>query len=174
MGKGVVIYPPTMILNPQFLHLGDRVTIREGARIEAVLLDRQKPPMISLEKNVMIEQNAHIVSLGTIIMRESSGLAPRCTLNCGTHPFLDVNDSVPIRERHGGVGAFIEIGAQSVLGVNSVVQMNVKIGKYVMVGSNVVIKKSIPDYSVVDGSPAQIVMHYDHEKARWIPVKVER
>jgi len=40
-----------------------------------------------------------------------------------------------------------------------------------VVGSNSVVKRNIPDYSVVDGNPAVVVMRYDQDQKRWAVVE---
>jgi acetyltransferase-like isoleucine patch superfamily enzyme len=166
-GNGSVLYPPTMIANPRFMHIGDRVMIRKGARLEAVLLDPDNPPEIRIGNDVNIEQDVHIVAIGKIHIHDKISIAPRSTLLCSTHPFLDVDDPVKIGDRLEGAGSYIEIGEGSLLGVGSVVLMNVRIGRRVVVGSNSTVKKDVADDCVVAGSPAAVVRWYDREEGRW-------
>jgi acetyltransferase-like isoleucine patch superfamily enzyme len=65
------------------------------------------------------------------------------------------------------VNSVTEIGEGSFLGAGSVIQMNVRLGKYVVVGANSVVKRSVPDYSVVEGHPAMVVLAYDPQEGRW-------
>jgi len=171
-GRLSAIYTPMLISGPRFIHIGDNVIIRKGVRIEAVMLDPENPPEIHIGNNVNIEQDVHIVAIGKVRIHDNVSITARSSLLCGTHPFLDVHNPEKIGNRLAGERSVIEIGEGSFLGIGSIVQMNVKIGKYVVVGSASVVKRNIPDYCVVDGSPAAIVLRYDPEVDRWIaPVK---
>jgi len=170
-GKLSAIYPPMLISGPQFIHIGERVIIRSGVRLEAVLVDPDNPPEIRIGNNVNIEQDVHIVAIGKIHIDDNVSITARSSLICGRHPFSDVQSDVKIGNRLGGVNAFLEIGKGSFVGVGSVIQMNVKLGKHVIVGSNSVVKKSVQDYCVVDGNPASVILHYDASEGRWLQPK---
>jgi acetyltransferase-like isoleucine patch superfamily enzyme len=167
-GKHSAIYPPMVIGSPRFIHIGDRVTIQKGVRLEAILVDPENPPEIYIGNNVNIEQDVHISAIGKILIHDNVGIGARSTLLCSAHPFFDVHDPVKISARLDGVKSIIEIGENSLLGIGSVVQMNVKLGRHVIVGSNSVVKKSFPDYCVVDGHPATMVLTYNSEDDRWV------
>jgi acetyltransferase-like isoleucine patch superfamily enzyme len=78
---------------------------------------------------------------------------------------------VKIGDRLTGERSLTEIGEGSFLGIGCVIQMNVRIGKHVVVGSNSVVKKSVPDFSVVEGNPAEVVMAYNQIEDRWVNLK---
>jgi acetyltransferase-like isoleucine patch superfamily enzyme len=170
-GKRIMIEKVVLISNPRFIHIGNNVSIRKGVRLEAIVLDQNSPPEIRIGDNVGIEQNVHIVCMGKIIIHENVSIAAGSSLLCGTHPFFDVDSPVKIGDRLSGVNSIIEIGAGTLIGVGCVIQMNVRIGCHVVVGANSVVKRSVPDYSVVDGNPAAVVMRYDKQEKRWAPVK---
>jgi acetyltransferase-like isoleucine patch superfamily enzyme len=166
-GKHSAIYPPTLIGKPEYIHIGDGVLIRNGVRLEAVLLDPENPPEIHIGNNVTFEQDVHVVALGKVYIHDNVTLAARTSLLCGNHPFFDVRGPVKISDRLEGEKSFIEIGEGSMLGVGSIVHMNVKIGRHVVVGANSVVKRSVPDFCAVDGHPAAIVLRYNGEEDRW-------
>lgn len=170
-GRGSVLYEPMLLSHPECIYVGDGVTIRQGVRLEGVILDSANPPVLRIGNNVNIEQDVQIVFIGNVIIHDNVSITARCTLLSGTHPFFDIHSPIKIGDRLAGADSIIEIGAGSFLGVASVVTTNVRIGKHVIVGSNSVVKKSIPDYSVVDGNPADVIMHYEKERQRWALVK---
>jgi acetyltransferase-like isoleucine patch superfamily enzyme len=145
--------------------------IRNGVRLEAVLLDPKNPPEIRIGNNVNIEQDVHIVAIGKVHIHDNVSITARCSLLGGTHPFFDIHSPIKIGSRLAGSRSILEIGEGSFLGVGSVIQMNVRLGKGVVVGSNSVVKKSFPDHCVVDGNPAEVVLRYDAQENRWIPSK---
>jgi acetyltransferase-like isoleucine patch superfamily enzyme len=153
------------------MHIGKNVSIREGVRLEAVMIDPGNPPELRIGNNVNIEQNVHIVFMGKVRIADNVSITARCSLLGGSHPFFDVNDPVKIGDRLAGSKSIIEIGEGSFLGIGTVVMMNVRIGKHVVIGANSVVKRSIPDYSVADGNPAVIVMNYDQNTQTWLAVK---
>lgn len=168
-GRKSAIFTPALIGHPRFIHIGERVTIRRGVRLEAVPLDPENPPEIRIGDDVIIEQDVHIVAIGRIHIADRVTIAARSSLLCGAHPFFDVHSLVKIGDRLAGIGALLEIGEGSFLGIGSIVQMNVRIGKHVVVGSNSIVKKNVPDYRVVEGNPAIVVLQYDRENDRWQP-----
>jgi acetyltransferase-like isoleucine patch superfamily enzyme len=163
------IYPPTLIGSPRFIHIGERVLIRNGARIEAILLDPGNPPEIRIDDDVNIEQDVHIVATGRVHIHSKVSIAPRSTVLGARHPFTDLRNPVKIGNRLGGAGSLTEVGEGSLLGVGSVVHMNVKIGRHAVVGSSAVVRKDVPDYCAVDGNPAAVILRYDREEDRWLP-----
>jgi acetyltransferase-like isoleucine patch superfamily enzyme len=167
-GKKSAIYPATLIGRPNFIHIGERVLIRNGVRLEAVLLDPENPPEIYIGNNVTLEQDVHIVALGKVRIHDNATLAARVSLLCGNHPFFDIHGGpTKISDRLEGENSFIEIGAGTLVGVGSVIHMNVKIGAHVVVGANSVVKRSVPSYSAVDGNPAVVVLKYNAQDGRW-------
>jgi acetyltransferase-like isoleucine patch superfamily enzyme len=166
-GKQSVIYPSMMICNPRFIRIGNGVSIRKGVRLEAVLIDENHPPEIHIGDNVNIEEGVSISTTGKIHIRANVGIGARSAIIGSAHPFFDIHDPVKISARIGGMDSVTEIGEGSFLGAGSVIQMNVTLGKYVIVGANSVVKRNVPDYSVVEGHPAVVVLSYDAQEDRW-------
>lgn len=136
-------------------------------RLEAVLVDPKYPPEIYIGNNVNIEDNVSISTTGKVYIRDNVGIGAGSVIVGSSHPFFDVNDPVKISARTGGVNSITQVGEGSHVGAGSVVQMNVRLGKYVIVGANSVVKKSVPDYSVVEGHPAVVVLSYDAQEEKW-------
>ena len=170
-GKSSTIYPPSLIGSPRFIHIGERVLIRRGVRLEAVSVDPENPPEIIIGDDVRLEEDVYIVAAGKIHIYNNVCIGPRSALICATHPFFDVHDSVKIGDRVSGQNALIEIGDGSILGLGSIIHMNVTLGKNVVVGSSSVVKSSFPDNSVIDGHPATLVLSYNEEENRWQRVR---
>jgi len=170
-GSGSRLYKPMLLSNPRFMHIGRNVSIRPGVRLEAVMIDPRNPPELRIGDNVNIEQDVHIVFLGKVKIADNVSITARCSLLGGTHPFLDVRNPIKIGSRLSGAKSFIEIGEGSFFGIGTVIAMNVRIGRHVVIGSNSVVKRSIPDYSVADGNPAEVIMRYDAEQDTWTNVE---
>ena len=167
LGAHSIIFKPMLITNPELIHIGDGVTIRDGVRLEALVIDPSSPPSIRIGNNVNIEQDVHIVALGHVRIHDNVSITARSALMCGTHPFFDVHNPTKIGARYLGKNSIVEIGPGCFLGIGSAIQMNVRLGSGVIVGTNSVVKASVPDFCVVEGNPAKIVMRYDPQQDRW-------
>ena len=166
-GKGSILYKPLFLQNPRHIHIGERVHIRQGVRLQAVVLDALHPPEIRIGNHVNIEQYVQIVALGRIHVHDGAAIGGTSALQCGAHPFLDVDASTPIVSRLAGQDAWIEVGENSLIGMGVFVEMNTTIGKHVVIGPNSVVKHSIPDYSVASGNPAKVTLRYDAQARTW-------
>jgi len=169
-GSGSVLFKPMILINPQFMHIGKDVVIRPGARLEAVLLDPDNPPELRIGDNVNIEQDVHIVLAGKIHIKDNVSITARCSLLGGNHPFFDIESNVKIGGRLNRATTKIEIGEGSFIGVNAIILSNVKLGRHVVVGSSSVVKRNVPEYSVIDGNPASIRMKYDFDAGAWLNI----
>lgn len=59
-------------------------------------------------------------------------------------------------ERHGYSRGRVEIGAYTFVGAGSVILPGVTIGKGCLIGAGSLVTRSVPDFSVVVGNPAQV------------------
>jgi acetyltransferase-like isoleucine patch superfamily enzyme len=171
IGRGSLIYKPLLLSGSQFVHIGDYTLIRQGARIEAILLDPGRPPRIEIGSNVNIEQNVHIVCTSRISIGDNVTITGNCSIVDTAHPFQDIHDPVKIGARIDPTPRPIEIGHGTFIGIGCVILPNVRIGKHCVVGSNSTVTRDIPDYSVAAGSPARIQKRYDFETKSWIEQK---
>lgn len=169
-GKGSYIRKPQLISHPRFITIGQRVCIRDGARLEVIHDNKNRIPDLSIETDASIEQNVHIVCHSRIRIGENVAISANCCILDVTHPYEDLRDPVKIVGRIRDDDSFVEIGDGSLIGFGVVVLPNVRIGKCVVVGANAVVKCDIPDYSVAVGSPAKIVKRYDWTMGKWVGV----
>lgn len=170
-GRGSTLGKPVLLTNPHLIHIGDNVHIRQTVRLEAVACDATYTPEFRIGDNVNIEHFVQISSIGKLIIGSNVSIGSRTMILCGHHPFLDVKNPVKIGNRLGGKNAFIEIGEGTFIGSGVAIMQNVRIGKQVVIGANSVVKSNIPDYCVVDGNPAVVVMRYDEAQDSWVTIK---
>ena len=166
-GERSVLFKPTLISNPQYMHIGKNVWIRSGARLGAETADPDHLPEIWIEDNVAIEQDVQIGAVGKIRIGKNTAIGARCAIIGGFHPFVDVHSQTPIKNRLSGSRSVTEVGEGSLIGVGTVIKMNVKIGKHVVVGPNSVVAANLPDYCLAEGNPAAVVMKYNPTTDRW-------
>ncbi|HEY2120237.1 MAG TPA: acyltransferase [Candidatus Acidoferrum sp.] len=167
-GRGSYIRKPILILNPGDISVGERVSIRDGARLEVIRTNPNRIPQLIIENDTNIEQNAHIVCRSRIHIGSNVSITGNCSIVDVTHPFLDVHDPAKIGSRILDDDSFVEIGDGSFIGFGSVILPNVKIGKNVIIGANSVVTRDIPDYCVAAGAPASIRRKYDFATNLWV------
>jgi acetyltransferase-like isoleucine patch superfamily enzyme len=167
-GKSSYIRKPLLILNPGFICLGDRVSIRDGVRLEVVRSSERRIPELVIENDTNIEQNVHIICHSRVRIGSNVSITGNCSIVDVTHPFSDVQDSRKIGERIQDEDSFVEIGDGSFIGFGSVILPNVRIGTHAVIGANSVVTRDVPDYSVAGGVPAVVLKRYDFAKEAWV------
>jgi acetyltransferase-like isoleucine patch superfamily enzyme len=169
-GKGSCIRKPMLILNPSYMSVGDRVSIRDGARLEVVLTSDHRVPHLSIGNDTNIEQNVHIVCHSRIHIGNHVSITGYCSVVDVTHPFDNVRDMTKIGARIKDEDSFVEIGDNSFIGYGSVILPNVRIGINVVIGANSVVAGDVPDYSIAAGTPAVVLKQYDWTAKDWVRV----
>jgi acetyltransferase-like isoleucine patch superfamily enzyme len=160
MGKQCVIRKPMLLKNCANAHLGNRVSIREGTRIEIVYDRADRIPELRIGDNVNIEQNVHIVCHSRVLIGSNVSITGHCAIVDVTHPYQRSNETEKIGNRILDEDSFVEIGDGSFLGFGSIILPNVKIGKMAVIGALSVVTRDVPDYGVVAGNPAQLLKVY--------------
>jgi acetyltransferase-like isoleucine patch superfamily enzyme len=169
-GKGSYIRKPQLISNPLFISIGDRVSIRDGIRLEVLQDSKDRRPELDVGNNTNIEQNVHIVCHSKVRIGENVSITGNCSIVDVTHPYSDVGDPVKIGARIQNDDSYVEIGDGSFVGYGTVILPNVRIGKYVIIGANSVVVQDIPDYSVAAGVPTRIIKQFDPITRSWIRI----
>lgn len=145
---------------------GDDVWIGKDS-VLAIVYERPEPgPMISIGNGVWMNKRCYISAANEIVIGDYAIFAPNVYLADSAYEYREIG--VPIMKQGlCSVTNRIEIGAHSWLGINAVVYGNVNIGKGCVVGANSVVTKSVPDYCVVGGQPAQVLRAYDDRTDDW-------
>ncbi len=168
MGKRCVIMNPISLHNTRFIHVGDLVRIRHGARLEAIVSNPSRIPELRIGSNVNIEQNVHIICHSRISIGDNVSITGNCAIVDVTHPWADIHDPLKIGQRILDEDSFVVIGDGSFIGFGAVILPNVRIGKHCVIGANSCVTRSIPDYSIAAGNPAVVLRHYDFSSAKWV------
>jgi acetyltransferase-like isoleucine patch superfamily enzyme len=162
-GSDSYIRKPILILNPEHVYIGERVSIRDGVRMEVVLSREGRIPSLIIENDTNIEQNVHIICHSRVHIGSNVTITGNCSIVDVTHPFSDANDSRKIGARIQDDDSFVEIGNGTFIGFGSVILPNVRIGTNAVVGANSVVTHNVPDYAVASGVPAVIISRIVHE-----------
>ena len=171
LGDGSVIYKPLFIGNPQCVHIGKNTVIRPGARIEAVIVNEDRPPSLVIGDNVNIEQNVHLVCSSRLVIENNVSVTGNCAIVDTRHPYRDVDDPRKIGDRIDASAAPVIVGEGSFLGFGCVILPGAQIGRKCVIGANSVVNRVIPDRCVVSGNPGEIVMFYDPEGEVWTKMR---
>lgn len=165
-GLHSVIMRPFYI-SPEYIVLGNEVSIFDGARIEGVTHyeDATFEPLIVIKDRVKVQQNLYITCANRIEIGNDTAIAANVTITDIIHPYDDI--SIPIEKQCIGTDPVV-IGEACKLYNNVVVLPGTHIGKHCVVGANSVVKGFFPDFSVIVGAPARIVKRYSFEKQVWL------
>jgi acetyltransferase-like isoleucine patch superfamily enzyme len=167
-GAGSQLRKPLLIHCPQFISIGNGVSIREGVRLEVIQSNPARVPDLRIGDGTNIEQNVHIVCHSRLHIGRNVSITGQCAIVDVTHPYQDVHLATKIGARIANDDSFVEIGDNCFLGIGTVVLPNVRIGKHVITGARSVITRDVADYSVVAGAPARIVSRYDFAREAWV------
>jgi acetyltransferase-like isoleucine patch superfamily enzyme len=130
-GKSVCLRPGCTLVDTDSIEIGDNVVIRPGVQIHA---NTTKKARVIIQNNVLI--------------------APNVFITVNNHNYK--NTQVPIMLQ-GGTSETVIIGEGSWLGANSIV-LKASIGRNSVVAAGAVVTKEVPDYCVVAGVPARIIL----------------
>lgn len=117
--------------------IGDNVSIGSHSNIEH---------HIKIEDNVRIHSNCFVPEYS--LLKHKCWLGPNVVLTNAKYPRS-------INVKNNLVGPTISEYAK--IGANSTILPGIKIGKHALIGAGSVVTKSVPDYSIMIGNPAQIV-----------------
>lgn len=104
------------------------------------------------------------VIIGPVTVGNDVRFAQNVVCSGLNHGYQDV--SMPIWRQPVST-AQITIGDESWIGSNSVIVAGVVIGKHCVVAAGSIVTRSVPDYCVVGGNPAQILKRYNPDTAIW-------
>lgn len=160
IGFGGYFGKPLFLSGIRRITIGSRTRIFPGMRMEAI-----GEGSISIGSNTVIEQNAHIISMGSSLkIGNDVTIAPNVFISNVNHKYTDIGQSVMDQ---GYLLDKTEIGDSCFLGYGSVILPGTILDNHCIVGANSVVKGVFPAYSVIVGSPARIVSKYNTETEKW-------
>ena len=169
IGSRSRVFKPLLLSNPQYVYIGDHTYIRAGARIETIVLDKNRPPCLIIGNDVSIEQSAHLVCSSRVVIGNGSVLSANVYINDCDHG-LDPRGG-PIMKQPLIHGGNVSIGKNCFLGLRVAIMPGVTLGDHCVVGLNSVVTRSFPPYSMIWGSPARLRRRYDPASSCWLDVE---
>lgn len=173
MGENVRIGAGVKIVNPQYISLGNNVTIGDGCTLIA-----RGPGGITLEDRVALQDRVYLDTErdeeGYIIIGRSSYIGTGTTLF--GHVGLEIGDHVLMAQnitltpyshifedpkaniiKQGGHTQKVEIGRDVYVGMGVNIMYSGSIGEGSVIGAGSTVVKPIPPYAVAVGSPAKVI-----------------
>lgn len=165
-GRRARLERPLLVNNLQCFHFGERVCIRQGARLECVIerFGEVYSPRVDIGDGTTIEQGFHLACASRIRIGRMVAITEYVAIFDILHPYEDPD--IPI-VRQKLRTAPVEIGDDCLIGYGAVIQPGVKIGRHCIIGANSVVTKDIPDYCVAAGSPAKVIRRYNEVSRTW-------
>lgn len=172
MGENVKIGTGVQIVNPQYISIGDNVSIGDNATLIArgeggmiigdgcrlqqrVYLDTERPTgYIHVGEKVYIGTGTTLFGHCGLEIGEHCLLAQNITITPYSHIFEDANTDIMFQ---GGHTQKVVIGRDCYLGMNVCVLYSASIGEGSIVGSASVVVKPLEPYSVAVGNPAHVI-----------------
>lgn len=166
-GRDVHIQSGVGIVRPQYIYIGDHVTIGRGTDIYVHPSHSAKEGYL-----IWIGNHVHIGSyniLGArhgIVLEDHVLIGPHVMIGDHSHRYEDIE--VPIKLQGVTEGGPVRIERDSWIGANVFILPNVTIGRHSVVGANSVVNQNIPPYSVAVGVPARVIKQYNDELKKWV------
>jgi acetyltransferase-like isoleucine patch superfamily enzyme len=172
VGKNVRIGCGVKILNPQYVSLGDNVSIddhctlmarsergialQEGARLKyGVYLDTESAEgYIEIGKRVYIGTGCCLHGHKGLEIGDDTLFAQNITITPYSHKFEELGKTIISQ---GGHSRKITIGRDCYLGMSVSVVYSADIGEGSVIGAGSVVVKTIPPFSVAVGVPAKVM-----------------
>lgn len=155
-GAHSAIVRPRRLLNPRFVRLGRDVTIRSGARIEAIrrYAGQRYTPRIEIGDGTHAEYDLQIECAEEVRIGKNVLIAGRVFISDvnhdarrdGSHPLHAPLRAAPVR-----------IGDGTWIGQAACILPGVELGRGCIVGANAVVTSSFPDGSAIGGVPARLL-----------------
>lgn len=150
------------------ISLGNSVSLRKDAWLNVATEDPTGEPVIVIDDNCHIGYGSIISAKNRIHIERNVIVAQSVLIIDHNHAYEDI--SVPVISQGLNDGGRIRIGEGSWIGHGAAVvcpRGELSIGRGCVVAANSVVMRSIPDYSVVFGSPATVIKQYDPEMEGW-------
>jgi len=168
-GRNTYLFPGVHVVKPQYISIGDNVTIGRNVDLFVHPDDPEtKEAIIEIGNNVHIGTNNIIGARKKIVIEENVLIGPHVMIGDHSHQYKNVD--IPIKFQLVTEGGTIRIGRDSWIGANVFILPKVTIGRHVVVGANSVVNQDIPPYSVAVGAPARVIKRYDFESKEWVKV----
>lgn len=164
LGKGVSLRRPLRLRGVKYMHIGDRVVIKEHSWLEADPCTGSETCRLFIGRGVSLGHFSHIYATLRIEIGQDVLTANGVYIADNTHGYEDITCPVidqPVRQLKP-----VFIGEGSWLGEHVAV-IGASVGKHCVIGANSVVTRDIPDYCVAAGVPARVIRRFCPETGKW-------
>jgi acetyltransferase-like isoleucine patch superfamily enzyme len=166
-GRNVYLFPGVHIVRPQYVCIGDDVTIGRNTDIFVHPEDpNSKECVIEIGNNVHIGINNIIGARKKIVLEENVLIGPHVMIGDHSHQYENIH--IPIKFQTATECGTVRIERDCWIGANVFILPKVTIGRHSVIGANSVVNQNVPPYSVAVGAPARVVKRYDIESKQWV------
>lgn len=163
---GTYVNHPIKLVNPKCISLGSYTNIGYGARIDCICkwLDKTYRPNLKIGNGVSIGQNCTINCADSVTIEDNVVIAFGCFITDNEHDDFPVNTHLFNKKIRV---SSTKIGKYTYIGCNSVILSGVHIGDNCIVGAGSIVKRDVPDNTMVAGIPARIIKRYNDISSCW-------
>lgn len=167
-GVDSVIGPPSRVLNPRSIFIGNGVVIHEHAWISVVPALPGVAPKLVIGDGTHIDRLVHIACVGDIEIGPEVLMGERVLIGDTYHQYEDVTR--PVIEQPAAPPRKVTIERGSYIGLGACIMQGVTIGENAYVGAGAVVTRDVPPRTVVVGNPARPTRQWDEERSAWVAV----
>jgi galactoside O-acetyltransferase len=158
VGKNVKVFKSSILINPEYIHLGDECQIDDFTHIIA-------GSSVKIGKRVHFGCFSSIAGGGEVIIEDYCGVAAGCRLISGSDDFTGgamTNPCVPFEYRNV-IRSFIYMKKHSLLGTNSIVLSSITLEEGATTLAGTLVNKNLEAWKIYAGSPARLVKERERE-----------
>jgi acetyltransferase-like isoleucine patch superfamily enzyme len=174
---------PRTIKNPEYIHIGDDVTLGPYCSLKATTEYRylvrgsenkieehmQKfHPIIRIGNRVSATAGLQIAALMNITIEDDVMFAANIFMCDAQHGYESTD--IPYIYQPMGSAEPITIKKGCWIGQNVTILPGVTIGEFCIIGANSVVTKSIPEKTIAFGNPAKVIKRWDSSQSKWVSI----
>lgn len=169
-GRNLSFHFTSLVSRPRAVRisLGNSVSVQKDVWLNVATEEPTGEPVIVIEDNCSIGYGTMLSARNRIHLERDVLIGQQVAILDHNHAYEDIN--TPIVKQGITEGGTIRIGQGSWIGRGSAIicgRGELTIGRNCVIAVNSMVTRSIPDYSVVFGSPATIIRQYDPETRTW-------
>lgn len=116
-------------------------------------------PQVSLGKNIYINKNVNLVSLGGIRIEDNVLIGPKAII-------VSINHDQKVQNRRNLIPKKVHLKKNSWIGAGAIFLPGITIGENSIVGAGSIVTKNVPDNTVVAGNPAKEIKRLENRNER--------